>query len=71
MIWINVPQGSRRDATLRVANRLFEPYVTTKPKGLGQGLSICRRIIECAWRQAMDRAGTAKGGRIPILAARR
>lgn len=46
-----------------VAERLFEPFVSTKEEGMGLGLSICRTIIEGhggkIWIEASPLGGTA------------
>jgi C4-dicarboxylate-specific signal transduction histidine kinase len=44
-----------------VADKLFSPFFTTKPEGLGLGLNICRTTVE-AHRGKLDFENRASGG---------
>src|SRR5262249_10572536 len=52
-------------------DRLFESFYTTKPGGLGMGLSICRSIIEAhqgrLWAGANTPRGTVFQFTLPIF----
>ena len=49
-----------------VAERLFQPFVTSKASGLGLGLSICREIIETHGGQLTASPGEAGGAAFTI-----
>jgi two-component system sensor kinase FixL len=58
MIEVAVADNGRGLAD-EVRDKLFQPFVTTKPTGIGIGLSICRSIVEAHGGRisATDNAG--------------
>jgi nitrogen fixation/metabolism regulation signal transduction histidine kinase len=57
-----------------ILNRLFEPYVTTKPKGTGLGLAVVKKIVEehggILWAENADGGGATITLRLPVDAGR-
>jgi len=57
-----------------LADRLFQPFVTTKPTGMGLGLSICREIIEAHHGRLTATSGSSGGAvfrlTVPIATVR-
>jgi signal transduction histidine kinase len=54
-----------------LADRIFEPFVSTKEAGTGLGLSICKRIVEehdgKIWAANRAGGGAIVGFRLPIM----
>jgi signal transduction histidine kinase len=54
-----------------IADRIFEPLFTTKPDGMGMGLSICRSIVEAhggrLWASPASPHGTIFQFTMPTL----
>lgn len=47
--------------------RIFEPFVTTKPKGMGLGLAICREIMEAHGGRVEIRSSFAGGTTVSLI----
>jgi PAS domain S-box-containing protein len=54
-------QDSGPGLTEEALNRLFDPFHTTKPGGLGLGLSICRSIMEAHGGRLWAKANVPRG----------
>jgi two-component system sensor kinase FixL len=61
MVQVNV-ENTGGGMAPEVMEKLYQPFVSTKPNGMGVGLSICRTIVEShggrIWPEANSPHGT-------------
>jgi nitrogen fixation/metabolism regulation signal transduction histidine kinase len=57
-----------------ILSHLFEPYVTTKPRGTGLGLAVVKKIVEehggILWAENAEKGGALVTLRLPVQGAR-
>jgi signal transduction histidine kinase len=72
VLWIGV-QDTGPGLSSENLSRLFEPFYTTKPNGMGMGLAICRSIVEAhgghLWATACEPHGALFQFTIPARPA--
>jgi two-component system sensor kinase FixL len=72
MVQVNVADTGGGMAP-EVMEKLFQPFVSTKPQGMGVGLSICRTIVEShggrIWPEANSPRGTVFHFTLPEVAS--
>jgi signal transduction histidine kinase len=64
-VWIAVTDSGTGVDT-KVRGSLFEPFTTTKPRGLGLGLALCKKVLEAQGGSADYQAG-AKGSTFRLV----
>jgi two-component system sensor kinase FixL len=63
-------QDSGKGLSSELANRIFEPYFTTKSQGIGMGLSISRSIVEAHGGRLWAVPGSPYGATFQIILQR-
>ena len=64
-VWISVTD-SGAGVDMKIKGSLFEPFITTKPKGLGLGLALSKKVLEAQGGSA-DYAPAAKGSTFRLI----
>ena len=64
-VWISVTD-SGAGVDMKIKGSLFAPFITTKPKGLGLGLALSKKVLE-AQGGSVDYAPGAKGSTFRLI----
>lgn len=61
-----VVEDTGQGLTTTEISRLFEPFYTTKERGMGMGLSICRAVVQAHGGSIRAERGSRRGARFKV-----